>query len=150
MIYEWKTKYFKTDANVAGKVFDELDKTVGLTAENVVNASRDENAPLHNEFEWDDAIAGENWRRRQASTMIANLVIRVDESSNAEPTRAYVMVTTEDRKYENISVVLKDEDKRKKLLQNAMKELLWFERKYAELEALAGVFKEIDKLGEIA
>lgn len=150
MIYEWKTNWFKTDANVAGKVFDELDKSVGLTAKTVVNASRAKDAPLHNEFEWDDAVAGEKYREQQARVMINNLVVRVEDKPEAVPTRAYVMVSNDSVQYENITVVLSDEDKTKKLLDNAMKELTWFEKKYAELEALAGVFQEIEKLRESA
>jgi len=150
MIYEWKTNWFKTDANVAGKVFDELDKSVGLTAKTVVNASRAKDAPLHNEFEWDDAVAGEKYREQQARVMISNLVVRIDESPDSVPTRAYVTVEKDSAQYEDITVVLSNEDKTEKLLRNAMKELSWFERKYSELEALAGVFSEIKKLREIA
>lgn len=52
MVYEWKiTGICKVDANIAGAVCEELKNTVGLTRENLVNASRPEDAPLHDEFE---------------------------------------------------------------------------------------------------
>ena len=149
MVYKWKTNYFKTDANIAGKIFEELDATVGLSAESVVNVSRDENAPLHNEFEWDDEIAGEEWRKHQARRMISNLTITM-EIDNKEPVmvRAYMSLDRNESKFDSIGTILTNEKKTTSLLNLAMKELISFERKYATLEELAGVFKEIDKLKE--
>ena len=43
----------KVDAEVAGRVCEELERNGGLTAERLVEASRPEDAPLHKEFEWD-------------------------------------------------------------------------------------------------
>ena len=46
MVYGWKTaSYIKADANIAGKQCEELEKTVGLTAKNLLDANRDESAP---------------------------------------------------------------------------------------------------------
>jgi hypothetical protein len=82
MVYEWKVNgIYKTDANVAGKVLEELNNTIGLTNENLVNASRPEDAPLHNEFEWDDTIAAEKYRNVQAGKMINLLAVRIEEQN---------------------------------------------------------------------
>ena len=148
MVYEWKTGFYKVDAETAGMVFAELDNTVGLTAKTLVEASRDESAPLHNEFEWDNDVAGELWREQQARTMICNLVVRTEDKPDAPEVRAYVVVSDDNKRYENIHTVLQDEDKTAKLMKAAMRELIAFERKYYTLEAMTGVIGEIEKLKE--
>ena len=149
MVYQWKTGYYKTDAEVAGKVFDELEKTVGLSAKTLVDASRDETAPLHDEFEWDDAVAGEKWREQIARVMIGNLVVTVEDKPEAPPVRAYVQIEPSTGQYENIETVLKSAEKTDTLMLTAMRELNNFERKYSNLTAFAGVFREIRKLRDV-
>lgn len=145
--YQWKTKgLYKTDANVAGAVFEELENTVGLTAENIVNASREELAPLHNEFEWDNDVAAEEWRKRQAQNMIGNLSIIIAETEDipSEPVRAFF--STELHHYENIRVIMTDATKKNNLLQKAIRELQSFKKKYATLSELSNIFASIDEV----
>lgn len=150
MQYEWGTIKFKTDANVAGKVFEDLSNTVGLTNKNLVDASRDENSPLHNEFEWNDTIAGEKWRREQARSMIANLKIVVNEVENKEPIRAFVKLVKGSDKletpYEPMQVVIKTKDMRETLIERALEELEAFETKYKHLTELREVWESIEKV----
>lgn len=146
MVYEWKTLGYKTKPSVAAEVFKELEETVGLTPKNLVNASRDENAPLHNEFEWNDEIAGEKWREQQGRLMICNLSVRVEE---APPVRAYISLTTNERKYESIGVILSDRDKTRLMMDNALKELNAFKCKYRNIKEFAQLFAEIDKLQDV-
>lgn len=145
MVYQWKTGYFKTDAKVAGEVFCQLEQTVGLTAKTIVDASRNEDAPLHGEFEWDDAIAGELWREQRARVMIQNLVVRTEEKDDARIVRAFIKLE-EASDYESITTILADVEKTTSLLSLALKELQQFQRKYSDLKELAGVFKEIEKV----
>ena len=147
--YRWKTQgIFKTDANTVGQIFEELESTVGLTAENVVNVSRDTLAPLHDEFEWDNDIAAESWRKRQAQNMIGNLsiVLAETEEENATPIRAFF--ATELHHYENIEAIISNGDKRDHLLDRALRELKAFKNKYRMLTELAAVFGAIDQVTE--
>lgn len=148
MIYKWKTGYFKTSAETAGKVFSELEQTVGLTAKTVVDASRAKDAPLHNEFEWNNKIAGELWREEQARTMIQNLVVQIDDNPDTPPTRAFVKLEQQ-AVYEDVRTVLADVQKTTSLLQMALKELTQFQRKYSDLKELAGVFQEVEKVKQL-
>lgn len=143
MIYEWKTIKYKTPAEVAGAVCSRLENTIGLTAKNLVEASRPEDAPLHNEFEWRDDVAAEKYREQQARVLICNLTVR---EAGSEPVRAYVSLTKAEPIYESIEVVLRDEDKSAKLFALAMEELKTFKKKYADIKAFARIFKEIDRL----
>ena len=149
MVYKWKNFSYKTSANVAGEVCEELDRTVGLTPENLVEASRPEDAPLHSEFEWDDAVAAEEFRRTQARQMICNLSIVIDETK-AEPVRAYFSLQSGFRKntgtYEGTLTIMSDSDKRQKLLDNAKRELEAFKKKYELLTELSEVFAAIDSI----
>ena len=149
MVYKWKNFSYKTSANVAGEVCEELDRTVGLTPENLVNASRPEDAPLHSEFEWDDAIAAEEYRRTQARQMICNLSIVIDEQKQ-EPVRAFFSLQSGFRKnagtYEGTITIMSNEEKRQKLLDNAKRELEAFRKKYELLTELSEVFAAIDSV----
>lgn len=147
--YKWKTGYFKTPADVAGAEFKRLEQTVGLTAKNVVEAARPTDSPLHKDFEWNDAVAAEKFRERQATTMIQNLVLVVNTPDETiASTRLYVNI--EETTYEDVRIVMQDDDKKALLFAKAMKELESFKRKYSELEQFAELFAEIERLEEIA
>lgn len=134
----------KVSAEVAGTVCEELEKVGKLTAEELVNVSRPEDAPLHNEFEWDDAIAGENWRKQQARCLINSLVVIAPETN--QEVRKFFNIVSSDRKYESLETVMQSVDKRDALLRDAMRELSAFRKKYARLSELAKVFDAIDGL----
>lgn len=149
MIYKWKNFSYKTSAEVAGEVCEELDRTVGLTPENLVEASRPEDAPLHNEFEWDDRIAAEEYRRTQARLMICNLSIVLEEQKQ-EPIRAFFSLQNGFRKnegtYESTIMIMGDSEKRKRLFDNAKRDLEAFKKKYEILSELAELFSVIDSV----
>lgn len=141
-VYGWKPgACVKADAQTAGGVCYELVRTVGLTPHNLVEASREESAPLHPAFEWDDTLAAEKWREQQASHIIRSLTIRVDQS---EPVRAYVSVIQSGEPYEPIRAVITAPDKRARLIEQALAELRAFQSKYATLNELCDLFAAID------
>lgn len=148
MVYEWKTaSYIKVDANVAGKQCEELEKTVGLTAKNLLDANRDENAPLHNEFEWNDGIAAEKYRENQARHIIACLCVRAETTTGeqSEPVRAFLKIEPESE-YQSLNVILQSADSHSAMLATALKELKAFQKKYktlAELKPLFDVLEDI-------
>ena len=58
MVYKWdKGSRFSVSAQVAGEVCEELEKKGELTAKNLVDVSRPEDAPLHKCFNWNDEEA---------------------------------------------------------------------------------------------
>lgn len=148
MIYEWKAgSRHKVSAQVAGEVCDELEQHGLLTAKHLVDVSRPEEAPLHQEFVWNDAEAAELFREHQARCLIAHIVVREIEDS-VPPSRAYYNIVTTEPKYESIHTILSNPDKRRQLLKKAMQELRSFRRKYADIEQLAQVFQAIDAVEE--
>ena len=142
MVYQWKTaSRIKADANEAGALFEHLEQTVGLTPKTVLDASRAAGTPLHEEFEWDDAAAAEQYRLHQAGHLI-RCICTVTETDDGKksPVRAFFKTTGTDG-YEAISVILKNENKLNSLLARALQELESFERKYQQLAELSPVFE---------
>lgn len=144
-IYRWKAgSHISSDANVAGSVMSELSKAGKLTPSELVKASKDESAPLHNEFEWNDGIAATKYREVQAGKLIRSIEVVIEQSD--EPARAFMPVTVEkDHSYVPIQQVMRNPDYTNETLERAKRELLSFRRKYSQLEELANVFRAIDE-----
>ena len=147
MIYKFKSgTRLKVSAQAAGELCAELEAQGKLTPHEVVEASRPEDAPLHDAFEWNDAIAAERYRETQAGYIIRSVEVVVE--GTGKPTRAFVSltVTENEREYREISHVLSIKSDRERLLLEARRELAVFKRKYEVLEELADVFAAIDRL----
>lgn len=145
MVYEWKEgSRFKVDAQVAGEMCAELEKEGRLTAKNLLDANRPEDAPLHDEFEWDDEQAAELYREEQARKIIRCIVVKHENVK--EPVRQFINVDIGERKYYSVDVLLQTESTRSAMLRSALAELSSFQRKYKMLKELAQVFTAIDQL----
>lgn len=147
VIYRWKSgSRHSCDAGTAGEVCERLASEGRLTPRELVDESRPEDAPLHGEFEWDDAIAAEAYRESQARYVIRSIEVTA-ESGDATPTRAFVaMQDGGPCEYTPIMVVMEDDRRREALLEKALGELAAFRLKYESLTELAHVFEAIDQL----
>jgi hypothetical protein len=145
--YRWKAgSRCRADANAAGKVCASLERKGRLTPSALVEASRPEDAPLHGEFEWDDAVAAERYRENQAGYIIRSVEVVVQGVE--QPVRAFVSVDVEGggKVYEDVLAVVQNATKSAALLREAKAELASFRRKYKALEELAEVFAAIDRV----
>ena len=133
---------FKNPADVAGKVLTQLKESkTGLTPESLVDASREETAPLHNEFEWDDNVAAEKYRREQARYIIRHLIIeevKLEEPPHVKD-RAFVYTGNVKTGYVPLKDALENKTWRENLLAAAKREMKYFVSKYDRLEELAEV-----------
>lgn len=145
MTYQWKVPgIMPVDAQTAGNELQRIYERDGvIEPETVVEESENPSAPLHSCFEWDDEKAAHKYRITQAQNIIRAIVV-VDEAKQPE-TRAFVNVQ---REYHPVSVVVRNPEKREILLQNALNELRWFERKYHTLQELSNVFAAIKEVTE--
>ncbi len=144
MVYKFKTgSHIKADPQLAGEMLEHLEAENNLTAKALVDANRAEDAPLHNEFEWNDSIAAEAYRETQARHIINCIEIVREEK---EPVRAFFSISRAEPEYRHIDAIMKEEDKRQTLLNLALSELLAFKKKYAQLNELAAVFAAIDEV----
>lgn len=151
-LYKWKSGCHLggIDPNEAGAVLSRLERDGNLTPAALVNASRSEDAPLHQLFEWDDTIAAEKYRQTQAGYIIRSIEVK---RADVEPVRAFVSIITPgesasrfDRQYRSISAVLKSATERNQLLEYAKREMFAFKRKYSNLEELSKVITAIDEV----
>lgn len=125
-----------------------------LTAAAVVDAARDEDSPLHEHFEWDDSVAGEQFRIIQARQIIRAIVI--DESRTGEAIRQWVSLPS-DRKlpgggYRELPAVLSVDALREEKIVELQKlmdsqlhryeSFLGLEPKFIELRKLIPRFKD--------
>ena len=145
--YSWKPGvWHKVNAQVAGEVCEALEKIGSLTAKNLVDVSRPEDAPLHPEFEWDDAVAAEKFREKQARDIIGHIIVAPAERETDEPVRAWFNIVQSEPTYESIGVILKSPSKYEELKATALRELSRFQKKYRQIAELAPVFDAIDQI----
>ena len=138
MVYEWKVKgLYKVSADVAADVMNQLAEQDNLNAQALVEASEAEDAPLHDEFEWDNDIAGDEWRKHQARRMINALVIKKEAETEEKPCRMFFKVETGTSNYESIDAIVRSENKMQKLADSAYREFLAFQTKYQQILKLA-------------
>lgn len=145
MVYKYAPgSHIKTDPNITGRMCEELEKTEnGLTAQTLLDANRPKDAPLHKEFEWDDATAAEAYRLDQARYILRSLVIVPSEDKPKETVRA--VFTIGDGRYESVRTILATPEKKSALMVVALRELSAVKRKYATLEELAVVWAAIEE-----
>lgn len=143
MVYQWKDgARIRAQAQVAGEMCMRLADQGRLTAKNLLEENRPVGAPLHDEFEWNDAVAAESWREQQARRIINCLMITPERS---EPVRCFFHIERKENTYQSIIAILGSSTDTEKLLAMALRELEVFERKYRSLMQLSKVFQAIDE-----
>lgn len=125
-----------------------------LDPQHVVYAARDPSSILHNEFEWDDEEAGENYRIAQASALIRRVkftIVRQNAESKQitlSTTRSYQSRVSarygEQKGYEPVQAIMADPQKRNELINQVLKELNAYRRRYSDLVALNDIWASID------
>lgn len=112
----------------------------------VVNEAQNPESPLHSYFDWDDSEAACKWRLEQARRLI-RVAVTIIHPDQTEPIRTYVSLL-DDRMtragYRSTVEVLNDKERRDAMLQQALRELAAFRKKYAVLSELAEVFAAAD------
>ena len=164
--YKWKSEGYgvintSIDANIVGKSMEEIEEKYGeISAERLLEYARPEDSPIHDLFEYDDSVAAECWRRKQANVVIGCIVIVEESVSSSDETIETQIVEEEPREtiaFLNISTqrsgkgiyistkkALSQEDTRQIVLQRALEDLRLFKRKYHYLSELSKVFEAID------
>lgn len=154
MVYKWKSgSRIKCDAQVAGEFINDISNKNGynVTAQELLDASRPEDTPLHNDFEWQDDIAAEEYRKYQARNILHSLTIVVEhkdnENKNGESdVRAFFVIKENDKQsYKPIQVIMQDNNYEQQLYNSALRELIAVKNKYATIQRLKHIFDEIEK-----
>jgi len=122
----------KTTYQVITEIYEQENK---VTPDLLVEYSRPEDAPLHNRFEWDDTLAGHQYRKVQARHIINTVKIEIPNQTEAEVTPAMVSVVDEnnDRAYIPTVVAMLDVNMREFVLSEAMHHLNGARERYQSL-----------------
>jgi hypothetical protein len=96
---------------VAGQELQRIHEEHGtLRSQSVVDAARPEEAPLHPAFEWDDSVAGEQFRNIQARSLIKTVQIVREENDEEVTEPVYINVSRQDSAYEPVQKVVNTPD----------------------------------------
>ena len=116
-----------------------------LTPEVVVDEARDEAHPLHHRFEWNDAVAGEAYRREQAAGLIRSVKVRYgDPRKGPRDVRAFIAMPQDDSRsqsYEPVEKVLADPLTRAIVLRDMEREWKQFKARYAHMAEFAELLR---------
>lgn len=150
MVYKWETPIYTVDANIVGQEIQDIENKKGsVTKQDLVDRAREKSNPMHDLFEWDDTVAAEKYRCKQAGDILCNLKIVV-EGDGQQVSRAWVNIEKVapncTARYVNVEVAMKDEGAKTTVFENALRELENFKRKYENLHELETLFIEINKL----
>ena len=152
MRYAWaRQNLFKLDANVVGEHIESLVEKYNehLTADEILADARATRSPIHDAFEWDDSVAAEKFRRRQARALVISLVPM--KGTKKMRTRAFVFVrhAKHERKvYMPVRSAMGRPDMRDQLIENAYRQLDQWMTHYAgrpELRFVAGRVASLKK-----
>lgn len=144
-------QYFGTDPAVIVELKALSAKNDGLVkAQDVVEAARDEDSPLHSKFEWNDGEAAEKFRLIQARTLLSISVQYIARGHTVEPRKVFVSLSTDRSKrhgagYRTLTDVLSDPDMKNQLLMDSLEQMTHFQEKYKSLKELSDVLVAMDK-----
>lgn len=133
------------------RIEEMLDAGGELTTEQILAEARKKTSPLHEAFEWDAKKAHNIYLMDRARSLIREYWIEVNSGNELVRIRGSVSLPTPEdfdgprRAYYSTRAVLSDADLRSRMLDQALRELSAFRRKYATLSELATVFAVIDK-----
>lgn len=153
IVASWKIEgLFKADAV---KVAEEI-RSIGKEIKPIglIEKGRDKNSELHKCFDWNDKTASEKYRLFQARKILNTIIIRkVSEKAEEQTnTRMFSYITTKATEekthgvYMQTVTIYKNPDQYQDLLQQALRELESFKRKYQSLKELKELFKVIDEI----
>lgn len=145
IVASWKIGgIFKADAEkVASEITNIGD---GCTPIEIVEYAKNPSTELNKCFEWNDTVAAEKYRINQAGDVLRNLIIvKVDEKEE-KPTNIRFFSNVGQSTYKPTLVVYQNQVEYERLLQQALRELDAFKKKYRELSELEEVFKVIEEV----
>lgn len=134
--YSWKHYIFSADAQLVGEELEKLEFAGELTSEEVLKfAKNNPNSETYKCFEWDDSVAGEKYRRYQASQLVSSIAVKIKEEP-VETQKVYVSVKTaldDKRTFKNIKEILKNDEEYQQLVDKAKADFIKCKDKYESL-----------------
>jgi hypothetical protein len=142
------------DAQLFGEFIEELaEQSNGqLKPEDVVAAAKPITSPIHDFFDWNDETAAVKWRVQQARYYLSTLEVMVKTDGSTMSQKAWFSVNTKmkagkgtKRAYVVIDRALTESDLRVQVIQDALRELVYWEQKYKDYVEFRNVFSAIEQ-----
>ena len=145
---------YKNTEKFTQEVIDEVlevQKTYGLTPENLLKKASKKSSSLYEFFDWDNSSAGEKWRLQQARGLINEIKIVVEDKELYAFESVNILVEDKfpsssvskcinQREYKSIVEVMNKEEYRTQLIQRALAEATYWKERHAELTELSPIF----------
>ena len=142
-------QFTHAQAQVYGSHLKKIEKKYNgiLEPKVVVDDARKEESPTHNYFEWDDSICGEKHRLYQARHLMNSIEFKVVEMGD-ELVRAFFNIRpyeedTPKQAYMSLSRIMSDDNYRRQVIFNALKEVKQWQKKYRIYKELKPIFEVI-------
>lgn len=93
--YAWKIPSFakNIDIDLAMQEMERIESLYGsLTPQNILDASRPQNALFHTLFQWDDTVAAEHYRLQQARVILNNIEVTVISDGQPKQISVYEVI----------------------------------------------------------
>lgn len=133
--------YKGIDANIVANEILSIGSSP--TAKEIVDFARSSNTELHKCFEWDDSLAAEKYREKQARDVVHFLVIKEKQVPVDRPEVRFFVSTEKGKGYKQTKFVVQKQDEYQELLAQAWAELKAFKEKYKMITELQEIFKLI-------
>lgn len=138
----------------AKRISSFLEQTFGdapITPIELVEAARPATAAIHRDFEWNDAVAGVQYRLIQARFFLRHIDVVFTNGHDQPKTRAFHQVTLvedghEKRAYVKASIVWKDADLAAQVRAKALAELRGWANRFRQYEELSSLIEVVDQL----
>ena len=131
--YSWKNTGFSANAQLVGEELEKLESAGELTADEVLEfAKNNPDSETYKCFEWDDSVAGEKYRRYQASHIMTSISVTI-KSEPKETQRVYLNIKSSidnSRKFKNVKEVLKNDKEYQQVLDNAKQAFIRTKEQY--------------------
>ena len=111
----------KVPVQIVGQELDRIAKKYdGFQPQDIVDESKPDKAVLHPVFEWNDGVAGNNWRKYEARQIVRTVEVLDDKSNTPVPAYVNVRVVNVGQSYQTGPVVVIRDD----MMSSAYAELL--------------------------
>ena len=159
LIVQWKERaQIKKDPILVYNELEALREKCGgaFTPKDVVKRARKKSSVLHDLFEWDDSVAAEKFRLRQAGYIVRSLqvqkrIVRKAGEPRVVVIRQYASLGRGSgdgpkNKYHRTSDVLNVADQRDQLLTKVWMQILALRRRYSSLIELVPIWESVDEV----
>ncbi len=139
--------HLKGDVAEIGKRLQKLEGSGGeISPAVVVEDAQDPQSPLHDEFEWNDTLAAQEYRLEQARYVLRAIETEWTYEEVDIKTRSYASIDADDTPYRETRKVLTNKELRQQWKAQALLELKRWRAKYAQISELNEIFKAVDKV----